>query len=51
MRSERSRVAMLAGGTTLVLVVMLGVRPVSFERIMAGYVLALAAIAIVSLVR
>jgi hypothetical protein len=51
MRSERSRVATLAGGTTLVLVVMLGIRPVSFERIMAGYVLALAAIAIVSLVR
>ena len=51
MRSERSRVAMLVGGATLVLVVMLGIRPVSFERIAAGYVLALAAIAIVSLVR
>jgi hypothetical protein len=51
MRSERSRVAMLVGGTTLVLVIMLGIRPVSFERIAAGYVLALAAIAIVSLVR
>src|SRR5258705_32111 len=51
MRSERSRVATLVGGTTLVLVVMLGIRPVSFERIAAGYVLALAAIAIVSLVR
>jgi hypothetical protein len=42
---------MLVGGATLVLVVMLGIRPVSFERIAAGYVLALAAIAIVSLVR
>jgi hypothetical protein len=51
MRSERSRVAMLVGGTTLVLVIMLGIRPVSLERIAAGYVLALAAIAIVSLVR
>jgi hypothetical protein len=51
MRSERRRVGMLVGGTTLVLVVMLGIRPVSFEHIAAGYVLALAAIAIVSLVR
>ena len=42
---------MLAGGTTILLVVMLGIRPVSLEHILAGYVLALAAIAIVSLVR
>ena len=51
MRSERHRVAMLVGGTTLVLVVMLGIRPISLEHIAAGYVLALAAIAIVSFVR
>jgi hypothetical protein len=42
---------MLVGGTTLVLVVALGVRPVSGERIVAAYVLALAAIAIAALVR
>ena len=51
MRSEPSRVATLVGGTTLVLVVMLGIRPVSLDHIMAGYVLALAAIGIVSFVR
>jgi hypothetical protein len=51
MRSERSRVALLVGGTTLVLVVLLGIRPVSLDHILAGYVLALAAIAIVALIR
>jgi hypothetical protein len=51
MRSERSRIALLVGGTTLVLVVLLGIRPVSLDHILAGYVLALAAIAIVALIR
>jgi hypothetical protein len=51
MRRERSRVLLLVGGTTLVLVVLLGIRPVSLDHILAGYVLALAGIAIVSLVR
>ena len=51
MRSERRRIGMLVGGTTLVLVVALGVRPVSGERIVAAYVLVLAAIAIAALVR
>jgi hypothetical protein len=51
MRSERSRLTLLVGGTTLVLVVLLGIRPVSLDHILAGYVLALAAIAIVALVR
>ena len=51
MRSERARLTLLIGGTTLVLVVLLGIRPVSLDHILAGYVLALAAIAIVALVR
>ncbi len=51
MRSERARLTLLVGGTTLVLVVMLGIRPVSLDHILAGYMLALAAIAIVALIR
>jgi len=48
---ELRRAAVLAGGATLLLGVLLGIGPVSLERILAGYVLLLAAIAIVSLVR
>ena len=44
MTSERRRVATLVGLTTVALVVVLGLHPVSTERIAAGYVLALAAI-------
>lgn len=46
MTRERGRVALLVGGLSLALVVLLAVRPVSSERIVAGYVLALAAIAL-----
>ena len=51
MRSERARVAILVAGVTLVLVVMLGVQPVSVDRILAGYVLVLAAIGLASVTR
>ncbi len=44
MSSEPRRVATLVGLTTVALVVVLGLHPVSTERIAAGYVLALAAI-------
>jgi hypothetical protein len=50
-RSERSRVATLVAGLTLVLVVLLGLQPVPVERILAGYVLALAGVALASLTR
>lgn len=43
---ERRRVALPVGVLTLALVVLLAVRPVSSERIVAGYVLALAAVAL-----
>jgi hypothetical protein len=46
MRHERRRVALLVGGLTLALIVLLAVRPVSSGRIAAGYVLALAAVAL-----
>jgi hypothetical protein len=49
--TERRRVSTLTVFATLGLVVLLGVRPVSAERIVAGYVLALAAIALASLTR
>jgi hypothetical protein len=45
-RDERRRVTFLAGGLTVALVVALGLRPVSYERIAAAYVLALAAVAL-----
>ncbi len=44
MIAERRRVATLFALTTLALIVVLGLHPVSTERIAAGYVLALAAI-------
>jgi hypothetical protein len=42
--AERRRIASLVATATVALVVVLGLHPVSTERIMAGYVLALAAI-------
>jgi hypothetical protein len=44
MKAERRRIATLVVLTTLALIVVLGVQPVSTGRILAGYVLALAAI-------
>ena len=51
MTSERRRVATVVAGLTIALIVALGVRPVSGERIAAGYVLALAAVALASATR
>jgi hypothetical protein len=51
MSSERRRVSTLVVFTTLGFVVLLGIHPVSADRIVAGYVLALAAIALASLTR
>ena len=51
MRSEKRRIATLAAGATIALIVLLGMGPVSVERIFAGYVLVLAAIALASLTR
>jgi hypothetical protein len=48
---ERRRVAPLVVIATLALVVVLGLHPVSTERIVAGYVLVLAAIALASATR
>lgn len=51
MSRERHRIALLVGGATVVLAIVLGLRPVSAQSILAGYVLALAAIALASAVR
>ncbi len=51
MRSERSRIATTVAGTTVLLVVMLGLRPVSIQQILSAYVLVLAAIALAALTR
>lgn len=51
MTRERRRLVALVVTATLGLVVALGVRPVSTERILAGYVLALAAIALGGITR
>jgi hypothetical protein len=51
MRSERSRIATATAMTTVLLLVMLGIRPVSVEQILAVYVLVLAAIALAALTR
>ena len=51
MRAERRRVATLVVLTTLALVVVLGLHPVSTDRILAGYVLALAAIGLAAVTR
>jgi hypothetical protein len=49
--SERRRIGTLFALTTVALIVVLGLHPVSTERIMAGYVLALAAIALAACTR
>ena len=51
MRSERSRIATTAALTTVLLVVMLGIRPMTVRQILAAYVLVLAAIALAALTR
>ncbi len=51
MTTERRRVSTLVALTTIGLIVALGVQPVSVERIVAAYVLGLAAIALASLTR
>jgi hypothetical protein len=50
-RAERRRVTTLVVLTTLALIVVLGLHPVSTARIVAGYVLALAAIALAAVTR
>jgi hypothetical protein len=50
-RSERRRVLTLVVLTTLALIVVLGVQPVSTDRILAGYVLVLAAIGLAAVTR
>ncbi len=51
MRSERNRLATAVAGATVLLVVMLGLRPLSVERILSGYVLLVGAIALAGLTR
>src|SRR2546423_5660580 len=51
MSAERRRVAVLFVITTIALIVVLGLHPVSSGRIAAGYALALAAIGLDALVR
>jgi hypothetical protein len=48
---ERRRVAVLVAGLTLALIVILALRPVASERIVAGYVLALAAVGVGAVLR
>jgi hypothetical protein len=49
--SERRRIGGLVAGLTVALVVLLALRPVSSERIVAGYVLALAAVGLAAVTR
>jgi hypothetical protein len=49
--SERRRVAILVGVLTVGFVVVLGVRPLPVDRIVAGYVLALAAVGLAASTR
>jgi hypothetical protein len=51
MRSERRRIGTTVAGATALLVVMLGIRPVSIQQILSAYVLVLAAIALAALTR
>jgi hypothetical protein len=51
MKAERRRVATLVVLTTLTLIVVLGLHPVSTERILAAYVLVLAAIGLAAVTR
>jgi hypothetical protein len=50
-RSERYRISTAVAGATAALIVVLGIHPLSTSRIVAGYVLVLAAIALASLLR
>jgi hypothetical protein len=50
-RSERSRIATTVACLTALLAVMLGIRPVSVQQILAAYVLVLAAVALAALTR
>jgi hypothetical protein len=50
-RTERSRIAMTVVGVTALLIVMLSVKPVSIQQILATYVLVLAAVALAALTR
>jgi hypothetical protein len=50
-KGERRRVGFLVGVTTLGLIVVVGLHPVSADRIAAGYVLALAAIGLAAVTR
>jgi hypothetical protein len=51
MSVEQRRIATTFALTTIALIVVLGLHPVSTERILAGYVLALAAIGLAALMR
>src|SRR5262249_32170039 len=51
MRRERRRVAVAVVGVTALLVVMLGIQPISVESILGGSVLALAAVGLASFTR
>lgn len=51
MKAERRRVTLLVVLATLALVVLLGLQPVSTERLLAAYVLSLAAIALAAATR
>jgi hypothetical protein len=51
MRGEPRRIALLVTGTTALLAIVLALGPVSVTRILGGYVLVLATIAIVELLR
>jgi hypothetical protein len=51
MRSERRRVAILVSLATVALIVVLGIQPVPIARILAGYVLVLAAIGLAAATR
>ena len=51
MRSERTRIVSAVVGVTVVLVVLLGIRPVATSTLLAVYVLVLAAIGVASLAR
>lgn len=49
--NKRRRIVSSVATVTAVLGILLGVRPVSIERLLAGYVIAVAAIVLISLVR
>jgi hypothetical protein len=51
MRTERSRIATTVVIVTALLVVMLGIKPISVQQILAAYVLVLAAVALAALTR